>query len=93
MLKPIEDKVLLKLKKEEEVTRGGIILASNSKYKTQTATVIAVGDGNISSDEKKIMVVNENDTVYIEKGVGTLIEYEGEEYLLVKQSEILAIEK
>ena len=93
MLRPLQDKVVLAIKKEEEVTRGGIILSSNSKTKSQIATVIAVGPGDISNGIRKIMEVREKDTVVIEKGVGIEIEYEGESYVVVGQKEILAVIK
>lgn len=92
MLQPLEDKVVLKVNKEE-VTKGGIILSSNSQNKSQVATVIAVGPGKMSNGSREVMEVKEKDIVFIEKNVGVQIEYEGEEYLIVKQNEILAVIK
>ena len=91
MLRPLQDKVVLKVKKEEEVTKGGIILSSNISNKAQVATVIAVGPGAMSNGVRMIMEVKENDDVFIEKDTGTAIEYEGEEYILVTQKDILAV--
>lgn len=81
------------MKKEEEVTKGGIILSSNSKNKAQVATVIAVGPGAMSNGVRTIMEVKERDNVFIEKGVGIEMEYEGEEYIVVTQKDILAVMK
>lgn len=93
MLRPIQDKVILKVKKEEEVTKGGIILSSNAKVNSQTATVIAVGPGAMVNGVRILMEVKEKDTVFIEKNVGINIEYEGEEYIVVSQKDILSVVK
>lgn len=93
MLRPIQDKVILKIKKEEEVTKSGIILGSNSKLKSQLATVMAVGPGAMHNGVRMIMEVKERDTVYVEKDVGINIEYEGEEYVVVSQKDILSVVK
>lgn len=90
MLQPLQDKVVLKLNKEE-VTKGGIILSSNSQNKSQMATVISVGPGIIINGNRIPMDVKEKDIVFVEKNAGIQIEYEGEEYLIVGQNEILAI--
>ena len=65
MLQPLEDKVVLKVNKEE-VTKGGIILSSNSQNKSQVATVIAVGSGKINNGNREIIEVKEKDIVFIE---------------------------
>lgn len=93
MLRPIQDRVVLEIKKEEEVTKGGIILSSNSKSNFQVATVVAVGPGDVSNGIRTIMEVREKDTVFIEKGTGIEIEYEGNAYVVVKQKDILAVIK
>lgn len=93
MLRPLQDKVVLEIKKEEEVTKGGIILAGNSKIKSQIAKVIAVGPGDVNNGIRTIMEVRENDIVFIEKGIGVEIEYEGNPYVVVTQKEILAVIK
>lgn len=93
MLRPLQDKVILKIKKAEEVTKGGIILAANSKEKSQLAVVIAVGPGSITNGIRTIMEVKERDNVFVEKDVGIKIEYENEEYLVVSQKDILAVIK
>lgn len=93
MLQPLQDKVVLKVKKEEEVTKGGIILSSNSKNKALVATVIAVGPGTMSDGVRIVSEVKEKDNVFIQKGAGIEIEYEDEEYLVVTQEEILVVIK
>ena len=93
MIRPLQDKVVLEIRKEEEVTKGGIILANNSNVKSQTARVIAVGPGDVNNGIRTIMEVRENDIVLIEKGIGTEIEYEGNPYVVVSQKEILAVIK
>lgn len=91
MLRPLQDKVVLKVKKQEEVTKGGIILSNNSQNKANIATVIAVGPGAMMQGARVIMEVKENDEVFIEKDIGINIEYEGEDYLVVSQKDILAV--
>ncbi|MBO5143415.1 MAG: co-chaperone GroES [Clostridia bacterium] len=93
MLRPLQDKVVLAIKKEEEVIKGGIILSSHSNVKSQMATVVAVGFGEMVNGVRTIMEVREKDTVFIEKGVGIEIEYEGEQYIVVSQKDILAVIK
>ena len=90
MLQPLQNKVVLKLNKEE-VTKGGIILSGNSQNKSQMATVISVGPGIICNGSRIPMDVKEKDIVFVEKNAGIQIEYDGEEYVIVAQDEILAI--
>ena len=87
MIKPLADRVLIKMIESEETTKSGIILSSGSKEKPQVAKVIAVGPGT----EKIKMYIKEGDKVIINKYSGTEVKYEGVEYLIVKQSDILAI--
>ena len=83
--------VVLKMTKAEETTKSGIILSEGSKEKPQIAEVIAVGPGgNVDGKEIK-MYVKTGDKVVITKYAGTEIKYEGEDYIIVKQNDILAI--
>lgn len=91
MLRPLQDKVILKIKKDEEITKGGIVLSSNAKLNSNTAKVIAVGPGAINNGVRIIMEVKENDTVFVEKDVGINIKYDDEEYIVVTQKDILAV--
>lgn len=93
MLNPVQDKIVLKIKKDEEVTKSGIILGANSKFNSQVGLVIAVGPGIINNGVRSEMEVKEGDNVFIEKGIGIEIKYEEEEYLVVTQKDILAIIK
>ena len=91
MIKPLADRVLIKMKEGEETTKSGIILATNAQEKPQIAEVIAVGPGGHVEGHKIEMHVKVGDNVIVSKYAGTQIKYEGEEYLIVKQSDILAI--
>lgn len=91
MIKPLCDKVLIKMCEAEETTKSGIILSASSQEKPQIAEVIAVGPGGKVDGETVEMYVKEKDKVIVGKYAGTEIKYEGEEYIIVKQSDILAI--
>ncbi len=91
MLKPLQDRVVIKMIEGEETTKSGIILSASAKEKPQIAEIIAVGPGgNVDGKEIK-MEVKKNDKVIVSKYAGTEVKYEGEEYIIVKQSDILAI--
>ena len=87
MIKPLADRVLIKMVESEETTKSGIILSSGSKEKPQIAEVVAVGPG--TEDIK--MNVKVGDKVIINKYSGTEVKFEGTEYTIVKQEDILAI--
>ena len=91
MIKPLADRVLIKMKESEETTKSGIILSTAAKEKTQVAEVIAVGAGGNVEGVNIEMYVKEKDNVIVSKYAGTEIKYEGEEYIIVRQSDILAI--
>ena len=91
MLKPLADRVVLKMTKAEETTKSGIILSEGSKEKPQIAEVIEVGPGKIVDGQKEEMYVKKGDKVILNKYAGTEVKYENEEYLIVSQSDILAI--
>lgn len=91
MIKPLQDRVVLKMVEGEETTKGGIILAANAKEKSQIATVVAVGPGGVVDGKEVVMQVKENDRVVFAKYSGTEINVDGEEYTIVKQSDILGI--
>ena len=91
MIKPLQDRVLIKMTEGEETTKSGIILSSGAKEKPQIAEVIAVGPGGNVEGNNIEMNVKAGDKVIVSKYAGTEVKYEGEEYLIVKQSDILAI--
>lgn len=91
MLKPLGNRVVVKMVEAEETTKSGLIITSKSEEKSQIAEVIKVGPG-IEDDGKKVpMQVKEGDKVVLNQYAGTTIKYEGEEYVIVKESDILAI--
>ena len=87
MIKPLADRVLIKMVESEETTKSGIILSSGSKEKPQIAEVVAVGPGT----EEIKMNVKAGDKVIINKYSGTEVKFEGTEYTIVKQEDILAV--
>lgn len=90
-LKPLGDKIVLKVVEVEEKTKGGIILTDTSKEKPLIAKVIAVGTGEIVDGKKIPLDVKEGDTVIYSKFAGNEISVDDVDYLIVKQSDILAI--
>ena len=75
----------------EETTKSGIILSTSAKEKPQIAKVVAVGPGGNVDGSNVEMYIKEGQKVIVSKYAGTEVKYEGEEYLIVKQSDILAI--
>ncbi|EOH98917.1 chaperonin [Enterococcus moraviensis ATCC BAA-383] len=92
MLKPLSDRVVIEVAKEEEKTVGGIVLASAAQEKPQTGNVIAVGEGRVLDNGTKVPAdVKVGDTVMFEKYSGTEVKYEGNDYLIVSGKDIIAI--
>lgn len=91
MIKPLSDRVLIKMKEKEETTKSGIILSGASQEKPQVAEVIEVGPGEIIDGKLQEMYVKKGDNVIVSKYSGTEVKYESEEYIIVKQDDILAI--
>lgn len=91
MIKPLEDRVLLKMVEAEETTKSGIILSSGSQEKPQIAEVISVGPGRVEDGKKIEMNIKIGDRVITSKYSGTEIKYEGEEFIIVKESDVLAV--
>jgi len=92
MIKPVADRVLIKMKEEDEKTKSGIILSNGAKEKTQVAEVIEVGPGITHIEGKVVkMYIKKGDKVIVSKYSGTEVKYERKEYLIVKQEDILAI--
>jgi chaperonin 10 Kd subunit len=90
-IKPLADRVVIKLVEEEETTKGGLILSGSAKEKPQVAEVIAVGPGgNVDGKEIK-MQVTEGQKVIYSKYAGTEVKIDGEELIIVRQSDILAV--
>ncbi len=91
MIKPILDRVLIKMQETEETTKSGIILSANSKEKPQIAEVVEVGPGGEVDGKEVKMFLKKGDKVIASKYAGTEVKYEGTEYIILKQCDILAI--
>lgn len=91
MIKPLADRVLIKWDEAEETTKSGIVLAGTAKEKPQIATVVAVGPGGVVDGKEITMYVEVGNKVITSKYSGTEVKYEGTEYTIVRQSDILAI--
>ena len=90
-LKPLGDRVVLKHLVAEETTKSGIVLPGQTKEKPQQAEVIAVGPGGMVDGKEVVMQVKAGDKVIFSKFAGTEVKAENGEYIIVKQSDILAI--
>ena len=90
-LVPLGDRVVLKQTEKEETTKSGIILAAKAQEKPVTAEVIAVGPGGMVDGKEVKMQVKAGDKIIYSKYAGTEVKLEDEEYIIVKQSDILAI--
>ncbi len=91
MLKPLNDRVILKMVEAQETTASGIILAGAAKEKPEIAEVVAVGPGGVIDGNKVEMTVKEGDKVIMSKYAGTEVKYQGAEYVIVRMGDILAI--
>ena len=91
MIKPLGDRVLVKMVEAEQTTKSGIILNSGSQEKPQIAEIVAVGPGGMIDGEKVEMQVKVGEKVITSKYSGTEVKYEGTEYIIVRQSDILAV--
>ena len=90
-LTPLSDRVILKMVETEETTKGGIILTGSAKEKPSVAEVISVGPGGMVDGKEVTMTVKKGDKVITSKYSGTQVKVDGEEYTIVRQSDILAV--
>lgn len=90
-IKPLADRVVIKMVEAEETTKSGIILAGAAKEKPSVAEVIEVGPGGVVDGKEIKMEVKKGDRVLISKYAGTEVKLESVEYTIVKQSDILAV--
>ncbi len=91
-LRPLHDRVLVKRLEEEEQSRGGIIIPDSAKEKPQQAEVVAVGNGKLSEEGDVIpLVVKPGDRILFGKYGGSEIRVEGQEYLILREDEILGV--
>ena len=89
-IKPLLDRVVIKMTEAEETTKSGIVLAGNAKEKPQIAEVVAVGPGGIIEGKEYTMFLKPGDKVLISKYAGTEVKIDGVEYTILRQHEILA---
>ena len=90
-IRPLFDRVVIKSCEVEETTQSGLILTGNAKEKPQMAEVIAVGPGGVVDCKDVTMSVNVGDKVIYSKYAGNEVKLDGEEYIIVRQSDILAV--
>ena len=90
-IKPLADRVVIRMTEAEETTKGGIILTASAQEKPQVAEVIAVGPGGVVEGKEVTMYVKVGDKVLLSKYAGTEVKLDGQEYTIVKQNDILAI--
>lgn len=91
MLKPLSDRVVIKMVESQETTKSGIILSGNAQEKPQIAEILEVGPGKEVDGKTGKMLVKKGDKVVVNKYSGTEIKYEGQELIIVKQDDILAV--
>ena len=90
-LKPLADRVIIKMVEAEETTKGGIILTGASKEKPEIAEVLAVGPGGMVDGKEVVMTVKVGDKVITSQYAGNKVTLEDEEFIIVRQNDILAI--
>ena len=90
-IKPLADRVVVKMGEAEETTKSGIVLASSAQEKPQVAEVIAVGPGGVVDGKEIKMELSVGDKVLISKYSGTEVKLDGEEVTIVRQSDVLAV--
>ncbi|MBL4953467.1 co-chaperone GroES [Neobacillus sp. OS1-32] len=92
MLKPLGDRIIIQQVETEEKTASGIVLPDSAKEKPQEGKVVAVGTGRVlDNGERVALEVSEGDRIIFSKYAGTEVKYEGTEYLILRESDILAI--
>ncbi len=92
MLKPLGDRIVIELVESEEKTASGIVLPDSAKEKPQEGKVVAVGTGRVlENGERVALEVTEGDRIIFSKYAGTEVKYEGKEYLILRESDILAV--
>jgi chaperonin GroES len=91
-LRPLHDRILVKRIEEEEVRRGGIIIPDTAKEKPQEGKVIAVGNGKVTDEGKKLPLdVKAGDRILFGKYSGSEVKIDGEEYLILREEDVLGI--
>ncbi|MFC4620558.1 co-chaperone GroES [Camelliibacillus cellulosilyticus] len=94
MLKPLGDRIVIEPVEKEEKTASGIVLPDSAKEKPQEGHVVAVGNGKVTDKGDRVPVeVAEGDRIIFSKYAGTEVKYEGKEYLIIRQDDVLAVVK
>ncbi|KGR90609.1 hypothetical protein CD30_10410 [Ureibacillus massiliensis 4400831 = CIP 108448 = CCUG 49529] len=92
MLRPLGDRIIIELVEVEEKTASGLVLPDSAKEKPQQGKVVAVGTGRVLDNGTRVeLEVKEGDTIIFSKYSGTEVKYEGNEYLILRESDILAV--
>ncbi|ABN54089.1 MAG TPA: co-chaperone GroES [Hungateiclostridium thermocellum] len=90
-IRPLGDRVVVKMVETEETTKSGIVLPGSAKEKPQVAEVVAVGPGTVVDGKEVKMEVKVGDKVIISKYAGTEVKFDGQEYTILRQNDILAV--
>lgn len=90
-IKPLADRVVIKMTEAEETTKGGIILTASAQEKPQVAEIVAVGPGGVVDGKEVTMYLKAGDKVLLSKYAGTEVKIDGQEYTILRQNDILAI--
>jgi chaperonin GroES len=91
-LKPLQDRILVQRIEEEKTTKGGIIIPDTAKEKPAEGKVVAVGNGKLSEDGKRIALeIKKGDRILFGKYSGTEVKIEGEDYLILREDDVLGI--
>jgi len=91
MLKPLADRVIIEVMNQEEKTASGIVLPEKAKEKPMQGKVIAVGTGRFDNGKRQPLEVKEGDSVLFSKYAGTEVKVDNREYLILRESDILAV--
>ncbi|WP_174615772.1 co-chaperone GroES [Virgibacillus ihumii] len=92
MIKPLGDRVVIELVEQEEKTASGIVLPDSAKEKPQEGKVVATGSGKVTDNGEKVALeVKDGDRIIFSKFAGTEVKYEGTEYLILRENDILAV--
>jgi chaperonin GroES len=93
-LRPLQDRILIQRVKEDEKTKGGIIIPDTAKEKPIEGTVIAAGNGKLSENGKRVALdVKKGDRILFGKYSGTEVKIEGEEYLILREDDVFGVIK
>ncbi|MBU9713533.1 co-chaperone GroES [Evansella tamaricis] len=92
MLKPLGDRIVIELVEQEEKTASGIVLPDSAKEKPQEGKVVAVGTGRVTENGERVALeVSAGDSVIFSKYAGTEVKYDGKEYLILRETDVLAV--